>query len=88
MIQQLFFKEECQKFLIGSTYYPPVFPKVNIKEPSTNFTSSICEVNKTLSFIAIDSLYYFHFAEALGVDVLNYKDKTAVVILDPTVSYK
>ncbi|XP_051156693.1 thioredoxin domain-containing protein 11 [Leptopilina boulardi] len=82
-IQKFFYKEQCRLLMIGNKYYRSIFPKNDKEEENINLTTSICEVNKTLSFIAVDSLYYFHFAEGLGVDISNRKDKTAVVILDP-----
>lgn len=81
-VQKFFYKEQCRLLLIGNKYHRPIFPK-NDKE-TFNLTPSFCKINKTLSFVAVDSLYYFHFAEALGIDISIQKDKTAVIILDPT----
>ncbi|XP_034935318.1 thioredoxin domain-containing protein 11 [Chelonus insularis] len=83
-IRQQFIENDCLKFLAGNKYHNPIF----INEPIDNRTmniklsSSACDVNRTLAFITIDSLHYFHFSEGLGIDVLKMKDKTAVVILD------
>lgn len=41
-----------------------------------------CKTNKTLTFIAMDSLRYHHYAEKLGIDLSKRPNKTAVVILD------
>lgn len=41
-----------------------------------------CNVNRSLSFVALDSTLYHVFAERLGVDVLSRKDQTAAVIID------
>ncbi|XP_033213679.1 thioredoxin domain-containing protein 11 [Belonocnema kinseyi] len=82
-VQQFFYKEKCEKLLTGNKYHRAIFPRDYEKDPSINLTPAICEVNKTLSFIAVDSLYFYHYAEGLGVDVLNRRDKTAAVILDP-----
>lgn len=71
--------------MAGYSYQRPVFPHVSDHESEIKLTDAICKVNKTLAFVAIDSLYYFHFSEALGVDVANIKDKTIAVILDPAV---
>ncbi|XP_017881600.1 thioredoxin domain-containing protein 11 [Ceratina calcarata] len=73
---------DCKKWMIGNKYHKPIFPRDDSGHPFTNITRSVCKVNKTLALIAIDSLHYFHFAEALGIDILKNKDKTAVVILD------
>lgn len=42
-----------------------------------------CEMNKTFSLIAIDSLVYHTFAERLGVDLLALENKSAAFIIDP-----
>ena len=44
-------------------------------------------MNKTLALVAIDSLHYFHFSEGLGIELGGKPDRTAVVILDPLVSF-
>ncbi|OXU20522.1 hypothetical protein TSAR_015773 [Trichomalopsis sarcophagae] len=83
-VRKAFYREECRQFLAGYSYQRPIFPR----EPDNDsdeveLTEAICRVNKTLALVAIDSLHYFHFAESLGIDVGNAKDKTTVVILDP-----
>lgn len=75
-------KESCKKWSAGHTYHEPIFPQDSYKHSNISLTKSLCKMNKTLSMIAIDSLHYFHFAEGLGIDVLNKKDKTAAIILD------
>lgn len=84
-VKKAFEKEECRRFLAGYSYQRPVFPRDFEQEDEVELTDAICKVNKTLALVAIDSLYYFHFAEALGVDVTNSSDKTVAVILDPAV---
>lgn len=86
-VKKAFTKEECRRFLAGYSYQRPIFPRDCEQEDEIKFTDAICKVNKTLAFVAIDSLYYFHFAEGLGIDVFNSSDKTVAVILDPAVSY-
>lgn len=79
-------KDSCTRLLAGNKYYYPIFPVESMAESKVGTTVSACRVNKTLAFIAIDSLQYFHFAEGLGIDILKMRDKTAVVILDSDVS--
>lgn len=45
-----------------------------------------CNVNRSLSFVALDTTLYHAFAERLGVDVLARKDQTVAIILDHEVS--
>lgn len=47
--------------------------------------NSLCRLNNTYSFFAVDSLLYSHFAAALGINLDNYKDRTTIVIFDNTV---
>lgn len=46
----------------------------------------ICSLNRTFTFFAVDSLLYSYFSNALGVKLSNYKDKTAIVIVNNKVS--
>ncbi|XP_011310287.1 thioredoxin domain-containing protein 11 [Fopius arisanus] len=73
-------EESCKFLLLGNKYQPPIFPVV--LEGDERRLEAACTTNKSLTFLAIDSLRYFHFAEALGIDLLRIQDKTAVVILD------
>lgn len=82
VVKQAYLKSECKRWITGNRYHQPVFPRDNLEHPNINLTKSVCKINKTLTLIAIDSLHYFYFAEGLGIDLLNKKDKTAVVILD------
>lgn len=86
-IKQAHLKLDCKRWLTGNKYHQPVFPRDNVVHPNINLTESVCKINKTLSLIAIDSLHYFYFAEALGIDLLKRKDKTAAVILNVPVSW-
>lgn len=81
-------KDECRRLLTGNNYHPPVFPRnLSHDHQKINLTSFICKSNTTLALIAVDSLQFFHIAEGLGIDILKKKDKTAVAIVDPVVSY-
>ncbi|KZC05729.1 PREDICTED: thioredoxin domain-containing protein 11 [Dufourea novaeangliae] len=81
-VKHEYLKQECKRWIAGNKYHHPIFPRDSLDHPNLNLTKSVCQINKTLALIAIDSLHYFHFAEGLGIDVLKKKDKTAVVILD------
>ncbi|XP_060802777.1 thioredoxin domain-containing protein 11 [Amyelois transitella] len=63
---------------------PPVVPsKVPNSELNvTDINGLSCEKNFSLHMLAVDSVTNHHFAEFLGIDVANKKDKTTVVILD------
>ena len=81
-VKQAYLKSDCKKWIAGNKYHPPAFPRDSFDHPNINLTESVCKINKTLALIAIDSLYYFYFAESLGMNILRKKDKTAVVIVD------
>lgn len=81
-ILEAYLREGCQRYLSAYTYQRPIIPRENNISEEVELTEHICSVNKTLAFVIIDSLYYFHFAEGLGIDILNFPDKTACVILD------
>ncbi|XP_043492101.1 thioredoxin domain-containing protein 11 [Polistes fuscatus] len=81
-IKHNFLKENCKRWFTGHRYHKPVFPQVSFNQSNISLIKSLCNINRTLSLIAIDSLHYFHFAEGLGIDVLKKKDKTAAIILD------
>lgn len=85
-IKEARLKFNCKKWITGNKYHQPIFPRDKLEHPNINLTKSVCKTNKTLTLIAIDSLHYYYFAEALGIDLLKKKDKTAIVILDVAVS--
>lgn len=45
-----------------------------------------CKSNKSLAFLAMDSLLHYPFAEKLGLNLSTYEDKTVAVITDDKVS--
>lgn len=65
---------------------PPVLPAKDIGNV-TSIQGLGCSKNVTLLMLAVDSVINYHFAESLGIDIMNRKDMTAVVILDSKVSY-
>lgn len=81
-IKEAHLKFNCKRWITGNKYHQPIFPRDKLEHPNINLTKSVCKTNKTLTLIAIDSLHYYYFAEALGIDLLKKKDKTAIVILD------
>lgn len=42
----------------------------------------LCSLNRTFTFFAVDSLLYSYFSKALGINLTNYKDQTAIVIVN------
>ncbi|XP_066601366.1 thioredoxin domain-containing protein 11-like isoform X2 [Prorops nasuta] len=81
-IREIYFKEDCKRWLTGNEYHQPIFPRDLETFPNISFIDDVCKMNKTFALIAIDSIHYSHFAQSLGIDALNVKDKTSVVILD------
>ncbi|KAK0162092.1 hypothetical protein PV327_008457 [Microctonus hyperodae] len=78
-----YIQDECTYFLAGDKYHYPIFPEETKEQYSTvKLDTSACDMNRTMAFLSIDSLNYYHFAEGLGINILQMRDKTAVVILD------
>nr|CAD7396586.1 unnamed protein product [Timema cristinae] len=76
-------EESCLRFHQAHNAHTPVFPRATYhRKTPRNFTGLACRTNKTLSFLAMDSVQFHQFAEGLGVNVLARKDKTAVVIFN------
>nr|CAD7410412.1 unnamed protein product [Timema poppensis] len=76
-------EESCLRFHQAHNAHVPVFPRATYhRKTPRNFTGLACRTNKTLSFLAMDSVQFHQFAEGLGVNVLARKDKTAVVIFN------
>ena len=69
---------------IGKQYFADSTINPDIKS-ELEVTGFGCAENNTLLLLALDSLKYHHFAESLGIDVLNNYHKTAVVIVDEKV---
>ncbi|XP_028171777.1 thioredoxin domain-containing protein 11 isoform X2 [Ostrinia furnacalis] len=76
----------CRIFNFANEIGPPVAPariaNAEEKQNISRVEGLACEKNFTLHMLAVDSVRNHHFAEFLGIDVTNVKDKTAVVILD------
>lgn len=77
-------KENCRRFLAGDEFLSPKFAdEVDVNATITNIR---CSSNRTLWFVAIDSVAYFHFADVFGMNVLTRPEKTAVIVVDSEVS--
>lgn len=81
-------KDICRNFIFAEKYYPTVFEEklANEKNP-VDLIGLACRSNKSLALLAMDSLLHYPFAEKLGINLSNYKHKTAAVIIDDKVSY-
>lgn len=89
---KLFSKEVCRQFNLANNYHTAIFEnkqyiinKYNSRNVSI-ITGEACKQNQSLSFIVMDSLNYYHFAEKLGIDLLKYRDKSAAVIINEKVN--
>lgn len=86
MIQE-FEIQHCRKLKLGMNYSDLNFPETNENRKynlRADFTGLACRTNRTLKFMAFDSLLYPAFAESLGIDVFNVPHATIALIIDPT----
>ncbi|KPJ02814.1 Thioredoxin domain-containing protein 11 [Papilio xuthus] len=74
-------KHSCRLLKFAQQLTPAVRP-ARVRGNITHIDGLSCATNTSLYMIALDSVQNHHFAEALGIDVINMKDMTAVVILD------
>lgn len=86
-LQRKWKQYKCQLARLAEKIQSPIFsPSLFSSKPlaskEVNLTGLACRSNSSLTLIALDSLIYHQFAERLGIDILNKKDKTAVVILN------
>ncbi|XP_046959579.1 thioredoxin domain-containing protein 11 [Vanessa cardui] len=75
-------KHFCRLMRFANKISPPVSPSRVTSGNITHIHGLACKTNNTLYMAAIDSVRNYHFAEALGINIKNKKDMTAVVILD------
>ncbi|KAK6623870.1 hypothetical protein RUM44_010726 [Polyplax serrata] len=74
---------ECKNFEFLTEYYHLPFPRAPDNSQLTEAINGLaCVNNRTLKIIAMDSLSHYQFAEGLGINILDMKDKTAAVIVD------
>lgn len=79
-------KHFCRLMKFANKLSPPVSPARVTSGNITHLHGLACKANSTLYIMAIDSVLNYHFAEALGIDIKNKSNMTAVVILDSKVS--
>lgn len=48
---------------------------------------SVCASNKSITFVALDSIRHYHTAKVFGINLNDYRDKTAVLIYDMKVIF-
>ncbi|XP_050498798.1 thioredoxin domain-containing protein 11 isoform X2 [Diabrotica virgifera virgifera] len=81
-LQKLLYRERCKQFIAAEMYHPAIFSKNVPSEKNISIAGLSCRTNKSLSFVAMDSLLHYYFARQLGIDLNNEPDKSAVVILN------
>ncbi|KAK9708828.1 Thioredoxin [Popillia japonica] len=83
-LQKVRRQNKCRLKTIAEKYSPAFFAEslLNKDNVKVDITGLACQVNRSLSMIAMDSLKYHHFANSLSIDILNRKHKTALVIVD------
>lgn len=84
---RLWVEEKCKLWTFANRYQKQIFPKQRKENSSTVIDGLACVNKKTLSIIALDSLLYHQFAEGIGINILELKDKTAIAIVDKEVFY-
>ncbi|XP_042230966.1 thioredoxin domain-containing protein 11-like isoform X2 [Homarus americanus] len=74
-------EDQCKRLFHGALLAPPALLKD--QHPAPDVTGLGCKTNRTLSFVALDTLHHKDVAERLGVN-LTTKDlsNTAAVIVD------
>ncbi|GJQ80005.1 hypothetical protein Trydic_g9478 [Trypoxylus dichotomus] len=83
-LQKIRKQNKCRLKAIAEKYSPQLFSNSIVTEQNikVDITGLACQVNRSLSMIAMDSLKYHHFANSLSIDILNRKHKTALAIID------
>ena len=78
---------ECELCAFANKYSALVFTETIKREATINnhIFGHGCNSNRSLTFIAIDSLKYHYYAESLNINIHNHKDKTAIVIVEDKV---
>lgn len=79
----------CSRLQLGLNYSDLNFPESGEGQgPGSSqswrkdFTGLACRTNRTLNFVAMDSILFPTFAEHLGIDVLNETHSTVAVIIE------
>lgn len=82
-----FLKEICRNFLFAEKYHPAIFEEKSTRGNTiVDVNGLACKSNKTIAFVAMDSLLHYPFAEKLGIDLSKYRHKTTAVIIEDKVS--
>lgn len=75
-------RKRCQKLFLPDQRENFVFFDRNDEQNFDLISGLSCKFNESVSFLVIDSLHYHTFAERLGVNVFDAKNKTVAVIMD------
>ncbi|XP_071521287.1 thioredoxin domain-containing protein 11 isoform X2 [Panulirus ornatus] len=74
-------EDQCKRLFHGSLIAPSAI--LRDQHPAPDVTGLGCKTNKTLAFVAVDSLHHKNIAERLGVNVSAQEPpNTAAVIVD------
>lgn len=91
-LERIWQEERCHLLKSAQKYQPAIYSSTIVnyvdygkKFNRLNVSGLACETNASLTLIAMDSLLHYHFAERLGVNVSNRKDKTVAVIVNDKV---
>ena len=76
--------QHCHRLNLGLKYSELNFPDSSegSQQWRANFTGLSCRTNRTLKFVALDSILFPYFAENIGIDVFNQSHATVGVIVD------
>ena len=78
----------CSRLQLGLNYSDLSFPEsgegsvLSAQNWRRDFTGLACRTNRTLNFVAMDSILFPSFVEHLGIDVLNETHSTVAVIIE------
>lgn len=74
----------CKMLRLSNSESPALFfnPLDDDHEKLNDISGMACEMNRTFSLIAIDSILYHTFAERLGIDILTRENQSAAIIMD------
>ncbi|XP_022252118.1 thioredoxin domain-containing protein 11-like isoform X2 [Limulus polyphemus] len=76
-------KQKCQCLKVALSYSDIDFPNTQFSgDLYENFTGFVCQTNITLKVIALDAVQFHTFPEHLGINIMEEKHQTAVLILD------
>ncbi|CAG9856574.1 unnamed protein product [Phyllotreta striolata] len=81
-LKSTYLKDKCKLFLAAQKVHPALFAKSISPQRNISLAGLSCKTNKTLVFLAMDSLLHYKFAEKLGIDLSKQPDRSAAVILN------